>query len=1195
MSSGTRSVRSNVSEERIEPPYEERLPQSSSNSLEYYPSSRVTANLASLSTGTNNASATGNAAASLTAAQQQQPPPHDNEHSNSPSVNQQHHLPDAPVGASACGPLGAVGAVAPHQPPYDLRRKLYDGGPNWGATVPRKRQRRTGSSSPEEPLCLDAHCSELMALEPVLPTSASVGSSSPLGHNETSIEGMMGANGCSSASGSTDPSNLEAERVETDVAETTTRGLEITELPDELLLNIASFLLEQDLCRLAQVCRRFYVIACDTELWKRLYQSVFEYELPLMIGGPSQGGSASFYFVQPGGNIGATSAHISSTSGSVLHLSQQQPAIYQPAVPPVIHEAVDGHRAGAVSPPPALQGISTGPGTSNGSGVTPGMLVKPWISPERTTPAGSSAEVRPSHSGHLADAGNVSQTNHGLHANSYQLGNGISSPSSSSSLSSSSLTLSACGLVLADNPWKESFRQLYRGVHVRPGWQTKAESNPERYKGRTIAYFDTIESAFAYTEEMDSTTNGTTFAHQSGHQGPHSLTVSSGINNSRDDESSGRNGCLGTTPERLHPLILIHSGNYKNEFLVVDSPVHMLGCGPGWNPAETVVLERDTESTITFVEGSRGSYLGYVTLRFAPEVCSNVPHHKHYCLEINENSAPIIDHCIIRSQSVVGAAVCVSGIGAEPTLRHCDISDCENVGLYITDHAQGLYEENEISRNALAGVWVKNHANPVMRRNHIHHGRDVGVFTFDNGLGYFEANDIHNNRIAGFEVKAGANPTVVRCEIHHGQTGGVYVHENGRGQFLVNKIHSNNFAGVWITSNSNPTIRRNDIYNGHQGGVYIFGEGRGLIEHNNIHGNALAGIQIRTNSDPIVRHNKIHHGQHGGIYVHEKGQGLIEENEVYANTLAGVWITTGSTPVLRRNRIHSGKQVGVYFYDNGHGRLEENDIFNHLYSGVQIRTGSNPMIRRNKIWGGQNGGVLVYNGGLGVLEHNEIFDNAMAGVWIKTDSNPTLRRNKIYDGRDGGVCIFNGGKGVLEENDIFRNAQAGVLISTQSHPVLRKNRIFDGLAAGVEITNSATATLEGNQVFNNRFGGLCLASGVSPQLKNNRLYGNHDAVEKAVAGGQCLYKISSYTSFPMHDFYRCRTCNTTERNAICVNCIRSCHSGHDVEFIRHDRFFCDCGAGTLSNQCQLQGEPTQDTDTLYDSAAPMESHTLMVN
>lgn len=83
---------------------------------------------------------------------------------------------------------------------------------------------------------------------------------------------------------------------------------------------------------------------------------------------------------------------------------------------------------------------------------------------------------------------------------------------------------------------------------------------------------------------------------------------------------------------------------------------------------------------------------------------------------------------------LVGAAVCVSGVGANPVIRHCDISDCENVGLYVTDYAQGTYEHNEISRNALAGIWVKNFASPIMRENHIHHGRDVGIFTFDNGM-----------------------------------------------------------------------------------------------------------------------------------------------------------------------------------------------------------------------------------------------------------------------------------------------------------------------------------------------------------------------------------------------------------------------------------------------------------------------------
>ncbi|KAM9804338.1 F-box only protein 11a [Neosynchiropus ocellatus] len=769
-------------------------------------------------------------------------------------------------------------------------------------------------------------------------------------------------------------------------------------LPDEVVLKIFSYLLEQDLCRAACVCKRFSELANDPILWKRLYMEVFEYTRPMMH--PEAG---KFYQINPE--------------------EYDQP-----------------------------------------------------------------------------------------------------------------------------NPWKESFQQLYKGAHVKPGFAEHFYSNPARYKGRdNMFYYDTIEDALG------------------GGQEPH-----------------------------FDGLIFVHTGVYTDEWIYIESPITMIGAAPG-KVTEKVIIENTRDSTFVFMEGSEDAYVGYMTIRFNPDDKSAQHHNAHHCLEITVNCSPIIDHCVIRSTCTVGSAVCVSGQGACPTIKHCIISDCENVGLYITDHAQGIYEDNEISNNALAGIWVKNHGNPIIRRNHIHHGRDVGVFTFDHGMGYFESCNIHRNRIAGFEVKAYANPTVVRCEIHHGQTGGIYVHEKGRGQFIENKIYANNFAGVWITSNSDPTIRGNAIFNGNQGGVYIFGDGRGLIEGNDIYGNALAGIQIRTNSCPIVRHNKIHDGQHGGIYVHEKGQGVIEENEVYSNTLAGVWVTTGSTPVLRRNRIHSGKQVGVYFYDNGHGVLEDNDIYNHMYSGVQIRTGSNPKIRRNKIWGGQNGGILVYNSGLGFIEDNEIFDNAMAGVWIKTDSNPTLRRNKIHDGRDGGICIFNGGRGLLEENDIFRNAQAGVLISTNSHPVLRKNRIFDGFAAGIEITNHATATLEGNQIFNNRFGGLFLASGVNVTMKDNKILNNQDAIEKAVSRGQCLYKISSYTSYPMHDFYRCHTCNTTDRNAICVNCIKKCHQGHDVEFIRHDRFFCDCGAGTLSNPCTLAGEPTHDTDTLYDSAPPIESNTLQHN
>lgn len=400
------------------------------------------------------------------------------------------------------------------------------------------------------------------------------------------------------------------------------------QLPDEVLLSIFSHLLEKDLCRVAQVCKRFNVIADDSEIWRSLYQELYEYELPLDMN------------------------------------------------------------------------------------------------------YGSKSESLPKF-----------------------------------------IMLKDCKVA---NPWKQSFQQLYRSLHVRSGYKQEYEMNPVRYQGRSVTFFNTLGEAIKVEE-----TNV-------------------------DD------------PDRV-PLILIHSGVHKSDSLIVNSNIRMIGAAPG-NVAENVILEKESESTITFVDGAKKAYLGYVTLKFSPEVCNNSNiHQKHYCLEITDNSSPTIDHCIIRSTSTVGAAVCVSGPEAEPVIRNCDISDCENVGLYVTDHAKGIYEENEISRNALAGVWVKNYANPIMRRNHIHKGRDVGVFTFDNGQGYFKENDIHENRIAGFEVKAGANPTVVRCEIHHGHTGGIYVHENGSGQFIENRIHSNNFAGVWITSHSNPTIRKNEIFDGHQG------------------------------------------------------------------------------------------------------------------------------------------------------------------------------------------------------------------------------------------------------------------------------------------------------------------------------------------------------------------------------------------
>lgn len=368
------------------------------------------------------------------------------------------------------------------------------------------------------------------------------------------------------------------------------------EMPDEVLLTIFSYLLEQDLCRVSLVCKRFQGIANDCGLWKRLYQSVYEYDLPL-------------------------------------------------------------------------------------------------FNPE-----------------------------HGV---------------------MNFLKIEDCEYA---NPWKESFRQLYHGIHVRPGYQEK------KYHGRNISYFNTVQAALDFADERNAANSnlaGNT-------QMSASINSASNSNLSIPPASPIMNDDA-SMQDSPSTLIFLHAGIYRGEFLVIDSDITLIGAASG-NVAESIVLERESESTVMFVEGAKNAYIGHMTLKFSPDITSTVPHHKHYCLEVGENCSPTIDHCIIRSTSVgklnsinnvyklfsrknvsyfiniVGAAVCVNGVGANPYIKYCDISDCENVGLYVTDYAQGTYEHNEISRNALAGIWVKNFASPIMRENHIHHGRDVGIFTFDNGM-----------------------------------------------------------------------------------------------------------------------------------------------------------------------------------------------------------------------------------------------------------------------------------------------------------------------------------------------------------------------------------------------------------------------------------------------------------------------------
>lgn len=71
----------------------------------------------------------------------------------------------------------------------------------------------------------------------------------------------------------------------------------------------------------------------------------------------------------------------------------------------------------------------------------------------------------------------------------------------------------------------------------------------------------------------------------------------------------------------------------------------------------------------------------------------------------------------------------------------------------------GILEENDIFRNAQAGVLISTQSHPVLRRNRIFDGLAAGVEITNNATATLESNQIFNNRFGGLCLASGVQPT----------------------------------------------------------------------------------------------------------------------------------------------------------------------------------------------------------------------------------------------------------------------------------------------------------------------------------------------------------------------------------------------------------------------------------------------------
>ena len=67
-------------------------------------------------------------------------------------------------------------------------------------------------------------------------------------------------------------------------------------------------------------------------------------------------------------------------------------------------------------------------------------------------------------------------------------------------------------------------------------------------------------------------------------------------------------------------------------------------------------------------------------------------------------------------------------------------------------------ENNEIFRNAQAGVLISTQSHPILRRNRIFDGLAAGVEITNNACATLEENKIFNNKFGGLCLATGVDP-----------------------------------------------------------------------------------------------------------------------------------------------------------------------------------------------------------------------------------------------------------------------------------------------------------------------------------------------------------------------------------------------------------------------------------------------------
>eukprot|EP01134_Creolimax_fragrantissima_P005766 CFRG5766T1 len=141
------------------------------------------------------------------------------------------------------------------------------------------------------------------------------------------------------------------------------------------------------------------------------------------------------------------------------------------------------------------------------------------------------------------------------------------------------------------------------------------------------------------------------------------------------------------------------------------------------------------------------------------------------------------------------------------------------------------------------------------------------------------------------------------------------------------------------------------------------------------------------------------------------------------------------------------------------------------------------------------------------------------------------------------------------------------------HDGLKNMEYQSDKGKGKELPTSTNSTMKDDLVSIARSTPLPTASPAPPSLSPTPTSApasctpttETDILDKEV----CTF-VSTGEQFTEQHWYFCYTCRLVKSEGCCSVCVQVCHPGHDVEYARFSRFFCDCGASGKKRRCSAR-------------------------